>query len=92
METPQMNINQILFVLGLRSDWGLYMHNLIELARETNSSIHLLETGAPLGTGSFTSTAVMDTTQEVQTPYRCYQVRRAGTSEGRRLRSNADRQ
>lgn len=78
METPQMNINQmtinakqpnqILFVLGLRSDWGLYMHNLFELARETNSSIHLLETGAPLGTGSFTSTAVMDTTQEVQTP------------------------
>ncbi len=60
---------QILFVLGLRNDWGLYMPALLDLARETNANIHLLETGAPLGTGSFTSTAVMDGTQpKIETP------------------------
>lgn len=69
MKTNPDQSNQILFVLGLRNDWGLFMHNLFKLARETNSRIHLLETGAPLGTGSFTSTAVMDTSApKIQTP------------------------
>jgi hypothetical protein len=52
--------NQILFVLDLRNDWGLYMHNLFKLVKETDSNIHLLEIEAPLGTGSFTSNNVSD--------------------------------
>lgn len=53
-------VRPILFALGLRPDWGLYMPHLLQLARETNSGIHVLETGAPLGTGTFTSNTVMN--------------------------------
>lgn len=58
-------VRPILFALGLRPDWGLYMPHLLRLARETNSGIHVLETGAPLGTGTFSSNAVMNTTQPI---------------------------
>ncbi len=51
----------ILFALGLNKDWGLYMPDLLRLAREHKAGIHVLETGAPLGTGSFTSNAMQNT-------------------------------
>lgn len=53
-------VRPILFAVGLRPDWGLYMPHLLRLARETHSGIHVLETGAPLGTGTFTSNTVMN--------------------------------
>lgn len=48
----------ILLVVDHPNDWGLYMPQLLELARTRNASIHALETGAPLGTESFTSNGV----------------------------------
>jgi hypothetical protein len=48
----------ILFVIDQPNDWGLYMPQLIDLVRARHSSIHVLETGGPLGTGAFTSNAV----------------------------------
>jgi hypothetical protein len=55
----------ILFALGLDQDWGLYMPDLLRLAHEHNTGIHVLETGAPLGTGSFTSNATQNTTAPI---------------------------
>jgi hypothetical protein len=54
-------VKPILFALGLNKDWGLYMPDLLRLAREHKAGIHVLETGAPLGTGSFTSNATQNT-------------------------------
>lgn len=48
----------ILFVIDHPDDWGLYMPQLLDLARTRGASLHVLETGGPLGTGSFTSNAV----------------------------------
>jgi hypothetical protein len=60
MSTQLVNAQAIpiLFVIDQPDDWGLYMPQLIDLVRTRNSSIHILETGGPLGTGSFTSNAV----------------------------------
>jgi hypothetical protein len=55
----------ILFALGLNKDWGLYMPHLLRLAREHHAGIHVLETGAPLGTGAFTSNATQNTTAPI---------------------------
>ncbi len=54
-------VKPILFALGLNKDWGLYMPDLLRLAHQHNAGIHVLETGAPLGTGSFTSNATQNT-------------------------------
>ncbi len=51
-------VSPILLVIDHPDDWGLYMPQLLELVRSRQTSIHVLETGAPLGTGSFTSNAV----------------------------------
>ncbi len=48
----------LLFALGLDPNWGLYAPALLQLARREGVGIHVLETGAPLGTGTFTSSAV----------------------------------
>ena len=48
----------LLFALGLDPNWGLYAPALLTLARREGVGIHVLETGAPLGTGTFTSSAV----------------------------------
>jgi hypothetical protein len=48
----------LLFALGLDPNWGLYAPALLRLARREGVGIHVLETGAPLGTGTFTSSAV----------------------------------
>lgn len=48
----------LLFALGLNPNWGLYAPSLLTLARREGVGIHVLETGAPLGTGTFTSSAV----------------------------------
>jgi hypothetical protein len=53
-------VQPLLFVLGMNPNWGLYAPRLLELARARNLGIHVLETGAPLGTGSFTSNAVQN--------------------------------
>jgi hypothetical protein len=50
----------LLFALGLDPNWGLYAPALLELARREGRGIHILETGAPLGTGTFTSSSVMN--------------------------------
>jgi hypothetical protein len=44
----------------MNPNWGLYAPQLLELARTQGLGIHVLETGAPLGTGSFTSNAVQN--------------------------------
>ncbi len=48
-------MSKILFAIGTPKDWALYTPDLIAHARASNSSIHLLEIGSPLGTGLFTS-------------------------------------
>jgi hypothetical protein len=59
--TPrQARVRPLLFVLGMDANWGLYAPNLLQLARSHGLGIHVLETGAPLGTGSFTSNAVQN--------------------------------
>jgi hypothetical protein len=58
----------ILFVLGQRDDWGLYMPQLLRLAQKNHAGIHVLETGAPLGTGNFTSNAVQNKAAPSDTP------------------------
>ena len=50
----------LLFALGLDPNWGLYAPALLRLARREGVGIHVLETGAPLGTGTFTSSAVQN--------------------------------
>jgi hypothetical protein len=54
------NVKPLLFALGLEPNWGLYAPALVELARSRGLGIHVLETGAPLGTGNFTSNAVQN--------------------------------
>jgi hypothetical protein len=58
----------ILFVLGQRDDWGLFMPRLLRLAQENQAGVHVLETGAPLGTGNFTSNAVQNKSAPSDTP------------------------
>lgn len=60
MSTQALNdqIAPILFVIGHPDNWGLYIPQLLDLARARGAGIHVLETGGPLGTGSFTSNAV----------------------------------
>ncbi len=50
----------LLFALGLDPNWGLYAPALLQLAKREGVGIHVLETGAPLGTGTFTSSAVQN--------------------------------
>ena len=52
------SVKPLLFALGLDPNWGLYAPALLQLARREGVGIHILETGAPLGTGTFTSSAV----------------------------------
>ena len=54
------SVKPLLFALGLDPNWGLYAPALLELARREGVGIHVLETGAPLGTGTFTSSAVQN--------------------------------
>ncbi len=54
------HIKPLLFTLGLDPDWGLYAPRLIELAKSHGYGVHILETGAPLGTGTFTSNIVQN--------------------------------
>jgi hypothetical protein len=58
--TASGRIQPILFVIGQRDDWGLFMPQLLRLAKEHGAGIYVLETGAPLGTGNFTSNAVQN--------------------------------
>jgi hypothetical protein len=53
-------VKPLLFALGLDPNWGLYAPALVEFARSRGLGIHVLETGAPLGTGTFTSNAVQN--------------------------------
>jgi hypothetical protein len=55
----------ILFTLGLVRDWGLYMPHLLRVARKHGSGIHVLETGAPAGTGTFTVSTINNTPTEL---------------------------
>ncbi len=55
----------ILFTLGLVRDWGLYMPHLLRVARKHGSGIHVLETGAPAGTGTFTASTINNTPAEL---------------------------
>ena len=64
----QEPVKPVLFVMGMRTDWGLFMPALFRLVREEHAGIHLLETGAPLGTGNFTSTAVQNDLEPDKTP------------------------
>jgi hypothetical protein len=48
-------MGKILFAIGTPKDWALYTPDLINHARDSNSSIHVLELESPLGTGLFTS-------------------------------------
>lgn len=61
-------MSKILFVTGIREDWGLFMPHLLELAKARNASIHVLETAAPLGTGNFTVNPVQNDPVPLQTP------------------------
>lgn len=54
-------LRPILFTLGLVRDWGLYMPHLLRVARKHGSGIHVLETGAPAGTGTFTASTINNT-------------------------------
>jgi hypothetical protein len=56
--TQATPIRPILFVLGLVRDWGLYTPHLLRLARKHSAGIHVLETGAPSGTGTFTASTI----------------------------------
>jgi hypothetical protein len=59
--TQPTPIRPILFVLGLVRDWGLYTPALLRLARKHTAGIHVLETGAPAGTGTFTASTINNT-------------------------------
>ena len=58
-------VRPILFTLGLVRDWGLYMPHLLRLARKHGAGIHVLETGAPAGTGTFTAITINNTPAEL---------------------------
>jgi hypothetical protein len=58
-------VKPILFTLGLVRDWGLYMPHLLRVARKHGSGIHVLETGAPAGTGTFTASTINNTPAEL---------------------------
>ena len=58
-------VRPILFTLGLVRDWGLYMPHLLRLARKHGAGIHVLETGAPAGTGTFTASTINNTPAEL---------------------------
>jgi hypothetical protein len=58
-------IRPILFTLGLVRDWGLYMPHLLRVARKHGAGIHVLETGAPAGTGTFTASTINNTPAEL---------------------------
>jgi hypothetical protein len=64
-ETRAASIRPILFTLGLVRDWGLYMPHLLRVARKHGSGIHVLETGAPAGTGTFTASTINNTPAEL---------------------------
>lgn len=55
----------ILFTLGLVRDWGLFMPHLPRVARKHGAGIHVLETGAPAGTGTFTASTINNTPAEL---------------------------
>jgi hypothetical protein len=59
------SVKPILFTLGLVRDWGLYMPHLLRVARKYGSGIHVLETGAPAGTGTFTASTINNTPAEL---------------------------
>jgi hypothetical protein len=61
-------VQPILFVLGQRDDWGLFMPQLLRLAQDNHAGVYVLETGAPLGTGTFTSNAVQNKSAPSDTP------------------------
>jgi hypothetical protein len=64
-ETRAPTVKPILFTLGLVHDWGLYMPHLLRVARKHGSGIHVLETGAPAGTGTFTASTINNTPPEL---------------------------
>jgi hypothetical protein len=59
--TRAPTVRPILFTLGLVRDWGLYMPHLLRVARKHGAGIHVLETGAPAGTGTFTASTINNT-------------------------------
>lgn len=61
-------MSKILYAAEIREDWGLFMPHLLRVARERGSSIHVLETSAPLGTGNFTSNPVQNEAYPLETP------------------------
>ncbi len=50
MNTPDI---PILLVIDQPSDWGLYMPQLIDLARARNADVHVLETGESFNKSAF---------------------------------------
>jgi hypothetical protein len=64
-ETRAASIRPILLTLGLVRDWGLYMPHLLRVARKHGAGIHVLETGAPAGTGTFTASTINNTPAEL---------------------------
>jgi hypothetical protein len=64
-ETRAPIVRPILFTLGLVRVWGLYMPHLLRVARMHGSGIHVLETGAPPGTGTFTASTINNTPAEL---------------------------
>jgi hypothetical protein len=64
-ETQAASTRPILFTLGLVRDWGLYMPHLLRVARKHGAGIHVLETGAPAGTGTFTASTINNTPAEL---------------------------
>jgi hypothetical protein len=55
----------VLLVIDQPNDWGLYMPQLIDLARTRNSNIHVLETGEAFVASAFTSSTPLE--QDIQT-------------------------
>jgi hypothetical protein len=64
-ETRAASIRPILLTLGLVRDWGLYMPHLLRVARKHGAGIHVLETGAPAGTGTFTASTINNAPAEL---------------------------
>jgi hypothetical protein len=54
-------MGKIILALGVCDDWQDFMPQLVQLAKDTPSPVHVLETAAPVGTGTFTSIFLMMT-------------------------------
>lgn len=68
-------MGKIILTIGVCEDWTDYMPGLIRMARQTRSTVHVLETATPPGAGEFTSNMIGD--DEYPTPERLAEAREA---------------